>query len=192
MVPSAVVTALLTKGLDPLTCADDESIRRRSDIRKRVTRDERQGTSACRLEHLNGAWRDDGCRFHHVLELAGPGFQRDRIAGAYAAQRAKERVAMAREDDIAHLAWQRGVGQVSDAASKSRRRLTLRYHRPQPKPRNLNFANRRAVGWYRRGDRRRRGCFEACALHRLILTRVDDDIRGEPEGHDTARQQDWR
>ena len=100
-------------------------------------------------------------------------------------QRTEERVAMAGQHDIPHLAGQRRVRDVPDRALKNRCRIALDDDGLEPEPRDSNLANRTAVDQRGRRDRLRSRALESSLFDRLIDLRVGDDVRDVPERNET-------
>jgi hypothetical protein len=125
--------------------ADDESIGRGADKRKRKTCNERQGPSTGWLEHLDIVRWHDGGRFHEIPEITVRCFQHDRVAGANPLQRPEKGVAMTRQHDVPRFAGQRCVGEVADRTLQTGRRITLNHDGRESEARDQDLADRATI-----------------------------------------------
>ena len=84
--------------------------------------------------------RYDRGRFHLVLEVAIESLERDRVTRSNIAQRAKESIAVARENDVARFARQSRFRDVADGAPQDSRRIALDENGFQAEARNLHLS----------------------------------------------------
>jgi hypothetical protein len=97
---------------------DDESLRRRAEIRKRVTGDERQGSAGRRLQDRRVVRFDDAGVSDHVTKNRVAGRNCDAIASARVSEPTEEGVSMAGEAAVSGFTWKSGLRDVADRASQ--------------------------------------------------------------------------
>lgn len=88
---------------------------------------------------------DDSRRFHLILKVAIAGLKCDHVTLLNIAQRAKESITVARENDISQPARQGRFRDVANGSPQDSGRIAFDEHRFQAQTRNFDFAHNAAL-----------------------------------------------
>ena len=122
---------------------DDEPVRRRSDVRKRIARDERELSCGRRRDHPDVFRIDDDRVAHAVIEDAMRRRQPQLVANSNIPERPKQRVAVTGKRGVSVAPGQRRIRQMANRDSQRRVVIPFSNRLREPETRNVEHARER-------------------------------------------------